>query len=393
MKQDWKMVKLGEVLKISRHQIKLLPEQNYKQITIKMNRKGVTLRGLIQGSQVGSNQYTAKSNQFIISKIDARNGAYGIVSNELEGAIVTGDFMLFDPSEHLDVSFLNFFSNTRSFDFECKKASEGTTNRVRLKIEKFLQIEIPLPPLSEQQRIAGRLAALKEKIDAVRVLRGEQLREVKRVTQNFGEQFFEELGKEVTTKLFEEICDVVRGGSPRPAGDPTFYGDGYLPFLKIGDLTNDNEIYVQGYAETLTKAGLTKTRVVKPNTLLLTNSGATLGVPKITAFKTAFNDGIQAFINFKEDVNLEYLYFFLKSKTGHFRKILARGQGQPNLNTEMVKKTSIPLPSLSEQHRIVSEIKAFQAKMDALKSAQAEQLSALEGLFPGVLEQAFRGEW
>ncbi len=393
MKQGWEMVKLEKVLNQAKNQIKLLPDQNYKQITIKMNRKGVTLRGMIQGSQVASNQYIARQNQFIISKIDARNGAYGIVPNGLEGAVVTGDFVLFNQSEHLDVSFLNYFANTRFFDFECKKASEGTTNRVRLKIEKFLQIEIPLPPLTEQQRIAGRLAALKGKIDVVRALRGEQVREVERVARSFGEQFFEELGKGVPTRLFEEICDVVRGGSPRPAGDPTFYGDGYLPFLKIGDVTNDNEIYVQGYAETLTKAGLTKTRVVEPNTLLLTNSGATLGVPKITAFKTAFNDGIQAFINFNEEVNLEYLYFFLKSKTGHFRKILARGQGQPNLNTEMVKKTSIPLPSLSEQRRIVSEIKAFQTKMDALKAAQAGQLSALEGLFPGVLEQAFKGEW
>ncbi|GEM_PF-1063032 len=64
-----------------------------------------------------------------------------------------------------------------------------------------------------------------------------------------------------------------------------------------------------------------------------------------------------------------------------------------NLSMGNISNFQIPLPDLFEQRRIVSEIKAFQTKMEALKAAQAGQLSALEGLFPGVLEQAFRGEW
>lgn len=186
MKHGWKMVKLGEVLTQSKHEIKLLPDQTYKQVTIKINRKGVTLRGMIQGSQVGSNQFLAKSNQFIISKIDARNGAYGIVPNELEGAIVTGDFVLFDPNECLDVSYLNYFANTQFFDFECKKASEGTTNRVRLKIEKFLQIEIPLPPLAEQQRIVQNL----EKLQTLKSMVASQLADIEALNSSLLERAF-----------------------------------------------------------------------------------------------------------------------------------------------------------------------------------------------------------
>jgi len=53
----------------------------------------------------------------------------------------------------------------------------------------------------------------------------------------------------------------------------------------------------------------------------------------------------------------------------------------------------LKVPNLSEQRRIITEIQAFQSKMVALKAAQAGQLAALEGLFPGVLEKAFRGEW
>ncbi|MGB9940192.1 hypothetical protein [Methanosarcina sp.] len=86
-----------------------------------------------------------------------------------------------------------------------------------------------------------------------------------------------------------ELCDVVRGGSPRPAGDPKFY-DGKIPFLKVADLTRNEGAYLKSFEFTIKEAGLQKTRLVKPKTLLLSNSGATLGVPKICLFETTFND-------------------------------------------------------------------------------------------------------
>ena len=73
------------------------------------------------------------------------------------------------------------------------------------------------------------------------------------------------------------LADVVRGGSPRPAGSPIFY-DGSIPFLKVADLTRESSIYVKSFSSTIKEAGLSKTRLVGAGTLLLTNSGATLTV-------------------------------------------------------------------------------------------------------------------
>ena len=95
-------------------------------------------------------------------------------------------------------------------------------------------------------------------------------------------------------KKYSEICNIVRGGSPRPAGSPEFYG-GNIPFMKVADITRNVGPYVNSTEYTIKEAGLKKTRMVDKNTLLLTNSGATLGVPAICAFKTTFNDGIAAF--------------------------------------------------------------------------------------------------
>jgi type I restriction enzyme, S subunit len=152
-----------------------------------------------------------------------------------------------------------------------------------------------------------------------------------------------------------DIASVVRGGSPRPAGDPTFYG-GSIPFLKVADITAAKGMYVESFTSTITEAGLKKTREIVSRTVLLTNSGATLGVPAICEFRTTFNDGIAAFIELSEAVFDEYLYLYLKSKTRWLQDIASRGQGQPNLNTEIIRSMWFPLAPLAEQRKIVSRV-------------------------------------
>ena len=130
------------------------------------------------------------------------------------------------------------------------------------------------------------------------------------------------------------LADVVRGGSPRPAGSPIFY-DGSIPFLKVADLTRESSIYVKSFSSTIKEAGLSKTRLVEAGTLLLTNSGATLGVPKICTFETTFNDGIAAFLSLDERLKL-YVYWFFCYMTDLYRNI-NQGTAQPNLNTDIIK--------------------------------------------------------
>jgi type I restriction enzyme S subunit len=168
------------------------------------------------------------------------------------------------------------------------------------------------------------------------------------------------------------ITNIVRGGSPRPAKDPRFY-DGNIPFLKVADLTATQEMYLDKYTYTIKEAGLNKTRMVPPNTLMLTNSGATLGIPKICRFETTFNDGIAAFIFMNEGLHKPFFYYFLKSKTRWFLDIASRGQGQPNLNTDIIGETIVSLPPLAEQRRIVEKIDQLMCRCDELEKLQTER--------------------
>ncbi len=187
----------------------------------------------------------------------------------------------------------------------------------------------------------------------------------------------------------DDLCDVVRGGSPRPAGSKEFY-DGDIPFLKVADLTRDNFMYVTYAQNSIKEAGLVKTRQIEVNTLLLTNSGATLGVPKINTFPATINDGIAAFLYLPQELQY-YMYWFLKANTGRFRGF-NQGAAQPNLNTDIIKNVRVPLPPVNEQKRIVNEIDRWYAELEVMESNEGDLLKAINLAKSKILDLAIHGK-
>ncbi len=266
------------------------------------------------------------------------------------------------------------------------------------------EIPIPLPPLPEQHRIVAKLEELFSELDsAIEALRKAK-DQVKTYKQAVLKAAFsgkltiknEELKINKETGLPEgwkwvkvgDICNVVRGGSPRPAGNPKYY-DGKIPFLKVADITKDNEIYLKSFQYTIKEAGLYKTRQIKPNTLLLSNSGATLGVPKICMIDATMNDGIAAFLDL-DTRSILYLYYFWLSKTLELRNI-NMGAAQPNLNTSIIKNVEIPYCSFKEQKQIVSEIETRFSEAENLEKTIDLSLKQAESLRQSILKKAFEG--
>lgn len=165
-----------------------------------------------------------------------------------------------------------------------------------------------------------------------------------------------------SNKRFDKICDVVRGGSPRPAGDPRFFNGSFMPWLTVASLTNvpDSQVEViqtEGY---LTEDGAKLSRQLEKGTLILSNSGATLGVAKVLGIRCCANDGIAAFINWKDnEVDRLYAYYFLNTKTKYLRDVVAPGNGQPNLNTELIGIEHIQFPPLPEQRAIAQALSTW----------------------------------
>lgn len=172
---DWPMVPLGEVLRKSDDWIQLHADKTYREVTVRLWGKGATLRREVLGAEIAAaSRLRVHAHQFIISRIDARNGASGLIPLDLEGAVVSNDFPVFTPvPEKLDPRFLGWLSQTKSFVALCRAASEGTTNRVRLKEDRFLATTIALPPLVNQRRLVARIETLAAKIEEAKRLQQE----------------------------------------------------------------------------------------------------------------------------------------------------------------------------------------------------------------------------
>ena len=170
--ERYPLVSIGQIITKSIKPIEIEDNTSYKQITLKTNGGGVVLRDVKQGKNIGTKkQYLVFAGQFIMSKIDARNGAFGVVGPDLDGAIVTADFPVFDvDKERILPDYLALFSTTTSFVRFAKSCSRGTTNRQRIDVNLFLSQKIPLPTLEEQHTL---VASYKYRIEQSERLEGQ----------------------------------------------------------------------------------------------------------------------------------------------------------------------------------------------------------------------------
>lgn len=198
-----------------------------------------------------------------------------------------------------------------------------------------------------------------------------------------------ELPEGWTWSNIENLAEVVRGASPRPAGDPKYFG-GNIPWITVAEITKDDNLYLEKVSSFLTEEGKSRSRFIEEGTFLLTNSGATLGVPKISHISGCINDGSVAFIDIPLTSNI-YLYYFLKGQTQKLRKI-NQGAAQPNLNTDIVKNILVPLAPLEEQKEIAQQVESLFKIANKVGAYYQQAQNQLDQLDQAILAKAFRGE-
>ena len=197
-------------------------------------------------------------------------------------------------------------------------------------------------------------------------------------------------------KLIEEISNPVRGGSPRPAGSPKYFNGDYIPWLTVASLTNISpmQIFVCETESYLTKEGSHHSRTLEKDTLIIANSGATLGVAKLLSIKCCANDGIAALLDFNNKIDKHFVVHYINSLTKRLREVVATGNGQPNLNTDLIGQIQIPLPKdkseqtaiatvLSDTDALIEHLEKLIAKKKAIKQGTMQQLLTGKKRLPG----------
>ena len=250
-------------------------------------------------------------------------------------------------------------------------------------VNAFMQTHLPLPPREEQDQIVRYLdwkvsqtnKLINAKHQQIALLQEKKKSFIHRTVtkginpsvrfKDSGEKWIGETPENWPTKPISKISTVVRGASPRPAGSPRFFNGNHTPWITVGELTKDDEMLLTSTESYLTADGVQHSRFIEKGTLLFTNSGATLGVPKISAIDGCINDGSVALLDLA--LKKEYLYFVLKTRTSDLLNQVS-GYGQPNLNTTIVKSIVVPVPSECEQTEIATFLEEFCAKIDQIIS-------------------------
>ena len=322
------------------------------------------------------------------------------IDETISNSIASTGFYVCTPAENVYPLYL-YYLMTSPYTVEGLNRYMKGDNSPSIRKDDIENYPYPISLLAEQQRIVDRIESLFAKLDEAKqkaqdALDSFETRKAailhKAFTGELTAQWRKEHGTGMEswqTKKYSEICNIVRGGSPRPAGSLEFYG-GNIPFMKVADITRNTGPYVNSTEYTIKEAGLKKTRMVDRNTLLLTNSGATLGVPAICTFKTTFNDGIAAFLGLNPDTLL-FHYYFWTSKTADLRAI-NKGAAQPNLNTDIIGNVEISLPRENEQCEIVRLLDNLLAKEQQAKESAEGVLEQIDLIKKAILARAFRGE-
>ena len=184
------------------------------------------------------------------------------------------------------------------------------------------------------------------------------------------------------------LCNVVRGSTPRPARDPRYFNGDYVPWITVGEVTKDGWPYLLKTRTGLTEKGARFSRYLKPGTVILTNSGVTLGIPKLLKIGGCANDGIAAFQDVSESLGPHFFYYVLSAMTDVFQTKVARGVGQPNLNTSLIGSTLIPVPNRLEQDEIAEVLLGSDQRI----AAESDCVSELRVLKNALMSALLTGE-
>ena len=249
-----------------------------------------------------------------------------------------------------------------------------------LAVSKLETLSIEIPNISEQNKIAQTLYKVEQLVN----FRKQQLAKLDELVKARFVEMFGDINvnnKKWMTYPLGELCTIVRGGSPRPIER---YLGGTIPWIKIGDATTGENIYLNSTKEYIIQEGVKKSRMIKAGSLIFANCGVSLGFARIITFDGCIHDGWLAMEDIDEKLDKIFLLYSLNQMTEYFRKTAPAGT-QPNLNTNIMKMHRQIVPPMEMQKAFISFVKCA----DRQKQIVQQSLEKLELMKKALMQEYF----
>jgi type I restriction enzyme S subunit len=253
-------------------------------------------------------------------------------------------------------------------------------------------LQIPVPPLAEQERIVAKLDALFSRIDqAIAQLQHTQA-QTKALFASVQRMMVTDVKDSWAQKCLNDLGAFSGGGTPSKSNS-AFWG-GKIPWITPKDMKkatlNDSEMKI---TEEAVKGSSAK-MIPAQSVLIVARSGIlrhTLPVC-LNAVETTVNQDIKVFIP-KKEITARYCQYMLK---GHqdfiLRELVKGGVTVESLKYKEFQSHRFPVPPLAEQSKIVAQLDAISERTQALTAATSAQLEKLHALKASLLDAAFRGQ-
>ena len=249
-------------------------------------------------------------------------------------------------------------------------------------------------------------AEKQELIKAGKIKKDKKSSEIFRgATHNLPYAYCEQIGKEIRDISDEipfeipdswewvrlgSICEIARGGSPRPIKQFLTDDPNGINWIKIGDSDKGGK-YINETKEKIIPEGMSKSRFVHRGDFLLTNS-MSFGRPYILNVDGCVHDGWLVLSGYQTAYDKDFLYYLLASSFAYYQFCeVVSGAVVKNLNSDKVACALFPLPPINEQHRIVAKIEELLPYIEKYGKAE-EHLTTLNTTFPEALKKSILQE-
>lgn len=288
--------------------------------------------------------------------------------------------------------YLYYFSAS----FQKQFAVELTGIIGGVSMSKFKDLEIPMPPLAEQERIVGILDKAFEEIKRAKEIAEQNLKNTKEMFDSYLDTLFSNLFETSEKKLISDVAKVIGGYSFKSTD---FKKEGKFQVIRMGNVRpgtireNESPVFIDELDEKILKKAL-----LLPNDVIITQTGTKkkrdYGFTVIIEKKNYLLNQRIASIRFSDKYLPKFFFYF--SLTNLFKDQYFSGEtgtvGQGNVGIGAITGAEVPFIPVSEQLRLIGEIDELIIKTKKLEAIYRQKLSDLEELKKSILQKAFNGE-
>ncbi|MFF9564743.1 hypothetical protein ACF1AJ_15465 [Leifsonia sp. NPDC014704] len=357
-----------------------------KLISVRLHGKGAVQRTIGDGKApkpfIGNR---GRAGQFVFSRIWARRGAMAVIPAELDGVVVTNEFPIFEIDRStLNPTFLSFFVQTPRFRRELERISAGASGQNRVKEASFLALDLAIPSLDEQRRIAAILDAA----DVIRAKREATLARLDALRLALFVDMFG--GLEASVPFGELISDGPTNGLYKPAAD---YGSG-SPILRI-DSFDAGVIHAERWQRVRLSESETSRFGLQAGDIIINRVNALSHLGKSALVRrleepSVYESNMMRLRVDSGKVLPGFIVAWMQTDS-YKRQVLRKAKkaiNQASINQTDVRSLMLAVPTLDSQRTFAARAERIDAQRDAVQRA----LAADDELFASLQSRAFSGK-